>query len=53
MEQDRKPRNKPPHIWSINLSQRRQEYTMEIRLSHTAQYQKNKQPKKKVGRRSK
>ena len=29
MEQDRKPRNKPIHLWSINLQQRRQEYTME------------------------
>jgi len=25
-EQDRKPRNKPIHLWSINLWQRRQEY---------------------------
>ena len=30
MEQDRKPRNKPTHLWSINLQQRRQEYTMEV-----------------------
>ena len=29
MEQDRKPRNKPTHLWSINLRQKRQEYTME------------------------
>ena len=29
MEQDRKPRNKPKHLWSINLQQRRQEYTTE------------------------
>ena len=28
MEQDRKLRNKPMHLWSINLWQRRQEYTM-------------------------
>ena len=28
MEQNRKPRNKPIIIWSINLQQRRQEYTM-------------------------
>ena len=31
MEQDRKPRNKPMHLWSINLQQKRQEYTMEKR----------------------
>ena len=29
MEQDREPRSKPMHIWSINLQQRRQDYTME------------------------
>ena len=29
MEHNRKPRNKPTHLWSINLRQRRQEYTME------------------------
>ena len=28
MEQDRKPRDKPTHIWSIYLWQRRQAYTM-------------------------
>ena len=28
MEQNREPRNKPMFIWSINLQQRRQEYTM-------------------------
>jgi len=28
MVQDRQPRNKPKHLWSINLRQRRQEYTM-------------------------
>ena len=33
MEQDRKPRNKPMHPWSINLQQRRQEYRMEERQS--------------------
>ena len=31
MEQDREPRNKPMHLWSITLWQRRQEYTMEKR----------------------
>ena len=31
MEQDRKSRNKPMHLWSINLRQRRQDYTMEKR----------------------
>ena len=24
MEQDSKPRNNPPHLWSINLSQKKQ-----------------------------
>ena len=31
MEQDRKPRDKPKHIWTPNLQQRRQEHTMEKR----------------------
>ena len=31
MEKHREPRNKPTHLWSINLRQRRQEYTMEKR----------------------
>ena len=31
MEQDRKPRNNSMYPWSINLSQRRQEYTKEKR----------------------
>ena len=31
--QDRNPRNKPKNLWSINLWQRRQEYTMEKRHS--------------------
>ena len=29
---DRKARNKPIHLWPINLQQRRQEYTMKKRL---------------------
>ena len=29
--QDRMPRDKPTHIWTPNLRQRRQEYTMEKR----------------------
>ena len=33
MEQDRKPKNKSIHLWSINLRQGRQEYTMEERQS--------------------
>ena len=33
MEQDRKSRNKPPHLWSTNLWQRRQGYTKEKRQS--------------------
>ena len=30
---DRDARNKPTHLWSINLWQRRQEYTMGKRVS--------------------
>ena len=33
MEQGRKPWGKPTHLWSTNLWQRRQEYTMEKRQS--------------------
>ena len=33
MEQDRKPRDKPTHLWSTNLWQRRQVYAMEERQS--------------------
>ena len=33
MEQNREARNKPTHLWSINLQQRKQEYTMEKRQS--------------------
>ena len=33
MGQNRKPRDKPTPLWSINLQQRRQEYTMEKRYS--------------------
>ena len=33
MEEKREPRNKPTQLWSINLRQRRQEHTMEERLS--------------------
>ena len=29
MEQDRKPQDKPTHLWAPNLGQRRQEHTME------------------------
>ena len=28
MEQNREPRNKPRHIWAINLQQRGQKYTI-------------------------
>ena len=31
MEQDRKPRNKPMHLWVLYFWQKRQEYTMEQR----------------------
>ena len=33
MEQDRKARDKPTHLWSTNVWQRRQRYTMEKRQS--------------------
>ena len=33
MEQNREPRNKPRHLWSINLWQRRQEHQMGKRQS--------------------
>ena len=33
MEQNREPGNKPTHLWSINLRQSRQDYTMEKRVS--------------------
>ena len=33
MEQNRQPRNKPAHLWTINIQQRRKEYTMEKRQS--------------------
>ena len=33
MEQARNPRDKPTHLWSVNLWQRRQDYTMEKRQS--------------------
>ena len=33
MEQDRKPRDKPTHLWSTNLWQWRQGYTMEKKQS--------------------
>ena len=33
VEQNREPRNKPRHLWSINLQQRRQEYKMGKRES--------------------
>ena len=33
VEQDRKPRNKPKHLWSTHLWQRRQEHTVKERQS--------------------
>ena len=33
MEQNRKPRNKPMHLWPIDPQQKRQEHTMEKRQS--------------------
>ena len=32
VEQDRKPRNKPTHLRSINLQQKNQEYSMEKKI---------------------
>ena len=29
MKENREPRNQPTHLWSVNLQQGRQEYTME------------------------
>ena len=33
MEQNRQPQNKPTHLWSINVEQRRQEYAIKTRQS--------------------
>ena len=33
VQQNRKPRNKPTYLWSINIYQRRQKYTMEKTVS--------------------
>ena len=41
MEQDTKPRHKPTHLWTINLWQRRQEYTMENTVSSISDSGKN------------
>ena len=35
MELNREPRNKPMHLWSINLQQRTKEYTMKKKVSST------------------
>jgi len=35
MEQDTKPRNKPMHLWLINLQPRRQEYNVGKTVSST------------------
>ena len=32
MEQNRQPKNKPTHLWSINLCQRRQKYTKKKKM---------------------
>ena len=44
LEQDRKPRNKPTNLESVNLQQRRQEYTMEKRVSSISDAGKTGQP---------
>ena len=33
MQQSREPRNKPMHLWSINLQRKRQKYTVKKRPS--------------------
>ena len=33
MEQDRKPRDNPMHLWSVNLQQMRQDYALKKRQS--------------------
>ena len=44
MEQNREPRNKPRHLWSINLQQGRQEYTIEKTVSLSSGVGKAGQP---------
>ena len=44
MEQNRKPRDKSMHLWTPYLQQRRQEYTMEERISLTSGAGKTGQP---------
>ena len=44
MEQNGEPRNKPTHLWTINLQQKRQEYTMEKRVSSASGVGKAGQP---------
>ena len=46
VKQERKPRNKPTHLWSIKLQQRRQEYTKEKRAS--LQEKKNEMKKNEI-----
>ena len=44
VEQKREPRNKPTHLWTINLRERRQEYTMEKTVSSASGIGKVGQP---------
>ena len=44
MEQNRKPWNKSTHLKSLDFWQRRQEYTMEKRLSSASGFGKAGQP---------
>ena len=44
MGQNREPKNKPTHPPSINLQQRRQEYTMEKRVSSASGFGEAGQP---------
>ena len=44
MEQNREPRSKPMHMWSINLQQRSQEQTMGTEVSSINGVEKTGQP---------
>ena len=44
MEKDKKPRNKPTYPWSVNLWQRKQEYTVEKTVSSVSGAGKTRQP---------
>ena len=52
-QEDRKVRNKFMHLWSINLQQRREDYTMEKRVSSINGAGKTGQLKKNVKKKMK